>query len=287
MNTPLSIRSASRTEFETVIGWASKEGWNPGCGDLEVFYNVDPDGFLMGWIEDEPVSSISVVRYGDDFGFLGFYIVHPDHRGAGIGLETWNAGMAHLGDCSVGLDGVVEQQDNYAKSGFDYIGRNVRFIGEPVQVPLELSNLNTGPLGKEHLSSVLALDKRAFGTQRNQFLIDWCLLGKTDDRHSFVAFEANEIVGFATIRKCVTGYKIAPLFSQSAASAACLFNTMIKTIGPGHQVTIDVPMINKQAKVIAERAGLHPAFETARMVRGSKPQIDWNQVFGITSFELG
>ena len=287
MNPSLAIRSASRAEFATAINWAAEEGWNPGLGDLDAFYNVDPKGFYMGWLGDEPVSSISVVRYGNDFGFLGFYIVHPDHRGSGIGLETWNAGMAHLGDCSVGLDGVVEQQDNYAKSGFDYIGRNVRFTGAPVQVPLEPLNLNTEPLGKEHLSSILALDKRAFGKSRNQFLIDWCLHGKSFDRRSFVAFEAGKITGFATIRKCVTGYKIGPLFSQSAASAACLFNTMIKTIGPGHQVTIDVPMNNHQAKVIAERAGLYPAFETARMVRGSKPRIYWNQVFGITSFELG
>jgi hypothetical protein len=287
MNPSLSIRSASRAEFATAINWAAEEGWNPGLGDLDAFFNVDPKGFYMGWLGDEPVSSISVVRYGDDFGFLGFYIVHPDHRGSCIGLKTWNAGLAHLKGRAIGLDGVVDQQGNYAKSGFDYVGRSIRFTGEPKPLPHCMCDLHTAPMAQEHLSSVLALDKRAFGKSRNQFLMDWCLHGKSFDRRSFVAFEDGKITGFATIRKCITGYKIGPLFSQSITIAACLFNTLINDIGTGHQVAIDVPLANPESTTMAERAGLQPTFETARMVRGPKPEIDWSTVFGITTFELG
>lgn len=73
----LMIRTASENEFAVAIEWAKSEGWNPGLDDLSAFYAADPGGFLMGFLDDEPVSSISVVRYGDEFGFLGFYIVHP------------------------------------------------------------------------------------------------------------------------------------------------------------------------------------------------------------------
>lgn len=59
----------------------------------------------MGFAVDQPVSSISVVRYGSDYGFLGFYIVHPEYRGAGIGMATWNAGIAYLKARTVGVDG--------------------------------------------------------------------------------------------------------------------------------------------------------------------------------------
>ncbi len=106
------IRTASAEEFATAVDWAAAEGWNPGLDDLAASHAADPGGFLMGFDGDEPVSSISVVRYGDDFGFLGFYIVRPDWRGRGIGLDIWNAGMARLEGRTVGLDGVVAQQEN-------------------------------------------------------------------------------------------------------------------------------------------------------------------------------
>ena len=81
----LTIRPATVGEFATAVDWAAAEGWNPGIGDLEAFHDIDPDGFLMGFEDGEPVSSISVVRYDERFGFLGFYIVRADRRGRGAG----------------------------------------------------------------------------------------------------------------------------------------------------------------------------------------------------------
>jgi len=77
----LSIRPASRAELDTLIDWAAAEGWNPGHHDGDAFHATDPGGFLIGWLGDEPVAAVSVVAYDDGFGFLGFYICHPDHRG--------------------------------------------------------------------------------------------------------------------------------------------------------------------------------------------------------------
>src|SRR5690606_7258828 len=127
----VALRSGSAAEFAVAVEWAAAEGWNPGLDDLAAFHGTDPYGFFMGWIGSKPVSSISVVRYGATFGFLGFYIVHVDHRGTGAGLATWNHGMAYLQGRTVGLDGVVSQQANYRKCGFVLAGRNVRHSGVP------------------------------------------------------------------------------------------------------------------------------------------------------------
>lgn len=63
-------------------------------------------------------------------GFLGFYIVIPSRRRQKIGMALWRAGMQLLSSCrNVGLDGVVEQQPNYRKSGFTYAYANVRYEG--------------------------------------------------------------------------------------------------------------------------------------------------------------
>jgi ribosomal protein S18 acetylase RimI-like enzyme len=125
----IDIRPMTRQELERAIDWAAAEGWNPGLNDANCFHATDPGGFLLGLIDDKPVATISVVKYGDRFGFLGFYIVKPEYRGAGNGLKIWNAGLEYLKGRTIGLDGVVAQQDNYQKSGFTLAYRNVRYQG--------------------------------------------------------------------------------------------------------------------------------------------------------------
>ncbi|MCT7656347.1 GNAT family N-acetyltransferase [Oceanimonas sp. NS1] len=78
-----------------------------------------PHGFLIGLLDDEPIATLSVIKYDDSFGFLGFYIVKPEYRGKGHGIEIWKAGINYLQDLNIGLDGVVDQQENYRKSGFN------------------------------------------------------------------------------------------------------------------------------------------------------------------------
>ena len=131
------IRAMSLREIGIAIDWAAAEGWNPGVNDAACFHAADPDGFLAGLLDDELVATISVVRYGASFGFLGLYIVKPAHRGCGYGLSLWNAGLAHLGQRTIGLDGVVAQQDNYRRSGFGLAYRNVRYQGAKVSQPPE------------------------------------------------------------------------------------------------------------------------------------------------------
>ena len=87
------VASATEAEFSSAIEWAADEGWNPGLDDLAAFHAADPQGFLLGRLDGEPVTSISVVRYGRDFGFLGFYIAKPGLRGEGYGWQTWQAGL--------------------------------------------------------------------------------------------------------------------------------------------------------------------------------------------------
>ena len=50
-------------------------------------------------------------------------------RGRGHGLRIWNAAVAHAGGRTIGLDGVVAQQDNYKKSGFVLAYSNIRYGG--------------------------------------------------------------------------------------------------------------------------------------------------------------
>ncbi|MEK9971734.1 MAG: GNAT family N-acetyltransferase, partial [Ferrovibrio sp.] len=130
MSAGFTIQVMSRAQLDTAVDWAANEGWNPGLNDAGIFHAADPQGFLVGLQDGEPVACISVVRYGHRYGFLGFYIAAPGWRGKGRGFAVWEAGLQHLNERTVGLDGVVAQQDNYRKSGFVLAHRNIRYGGE-------------------------------------------------------------------------------------------------------------------------------------------------------------
>ena len=283
----LDIRPAGPDEFATAVEWAAGEGWNPGLDDLAAFHAADPDGFLMGFADGEPVSSISVVRYGEDYGFLGFYIVRPDHRGRGTGIATWNAGMAHLGDRIIGLDGVVAQQDNYKKSGFELAGRNIRHTGVPARGETPDPPCEIRPVAADDFPVLAAYDRAHFPADRSGFLRQWPLPPPGVRRTTLAAVAGGAILGYGTIRECRTGFKIGPLFADAANVAGALFAALLATLPEGAEVSLDTPEDNAAAVEMALKAGLRPVFETARMYRGPAPFLPLDRIYGITTFELG
>jgi Acetyltransferase (GNAT) domain/Acetyltransferase (GNAT) family len=273
------IRAMSRSELEVAIGWARDEGWNPGLHDATPFHAADPEGFLVGVLDGRPISSISVVRYGQTFGFLGFYIVIPDMRGRGYGYRLWQAGMARLSGRLVGLDGVPAQQDNYRRSGFELAYRNVRYGGTaPAGRAAGLLDARTVPF-----EQLLAFDARLFPAPRPGFLAGWISLPESG---ALAAVEDGELRGFGVRRRCGNGHKIGPLYATSRDIAEQLFDGLCEGIA-GEPVFLDVPEPNAEAVALAEGSDLAPAFETARMYTGPAPAIELTQLYGVTTFELG
>lgn len=283
----LVIRAVGADEFQTAIDWAMDEGWNPGLDDLQVFHAADPKGFLMGFRGGDPVSSISVVRYGDDYGFLGFYIAHPGARGTGAGIAIWNAGMAHLEGRTVGLDGVVAQQDNYKKSGFVLAGRNIRYQGIPDIGTVTAPGVDIRDVTPGDLAALLPYDRSFFGAPRDDFASEWACPGKRIQRRGMIAVADGSLAGYGVIRECLRGYKIGPLFADTQAVATALFAALLGRAAPDADITIDPPEDNRKATRFAEQAGMAPVFETARMYKGAAPDLPIDRIFGLTTFELG
>lgn len=276
------IRPITRPELDLPLQWAADEGWNPGLDDADAFHAADPNGFFMAFLDGEPIASISVVRYDDMFGFLGLYIVRPGYRGRGYGIGLWQAGLRHLDGCVVGLDGVVAQQANYARSGFAFAHRNVRYGGELQGAPSPPSP-RVEPIGPQLVAAVLDYDRRFFPAGRPAFLRSWL---DPDRRRAFAFVDAGRLRGYGVIRACRTGFKIGPLFADSPAIAEALFRA-VAAEAAGALLFIDVPEPNADAAALASRFGLAPIFETARMYRGPAPDLPLDGIFGITSLELG
>jgi GNAT superfamily N-acetyltransferase len=283
MTSSFEIRTMSRSDLQTAIDWARNEGWNPGADDLDPFHAADPAGYFMGFVDNEPVSCISAVRYGDTFGFIGFYICHPEYRGKGYGFPVWQHGMAYLEGRTIGLDGVVDQQDNYGKSGFEPAHRNIRQGGiSVVDAPMDS---RVSMLGQGIFQSVHDYDSAFFPASRTDFLRAWTA-PMSNSRRGFVFVEDGDVKGYGVVRQCEEGFKIGPLFADTPEIADLLFRTLAGQV-KGQTVYLDTPEPNEDALALAERYELSPVFETARMYRGTAPVLPLSRTYGITTFELG
>ena len=284
-NQTLIIRSMTRDEIDTAIQWAADEGWNPGIYDAAPFRATDHDGFLIGLLGDEKIAMVSAVKYGEGFGFIGFFIVKPEYRKQGYGLKIWQAAVERLAGRNIGLDGVLAEQGNYRKSGFRLAHRNIRYRvdgGGPMPPMADSAKIVSMP----HLSldEVVAYDSGFFPEARREFLKSWLNLPFST---TLGIREGGKLVGFSVLRKCQEGFKIGPLFADRPDLAETLFLAMRAQTREDELVFLDVPETNPAALALAQRYGMMPVFETARMYTKEAPDLSPLRTFGITTFELG
>lgn len=277
------VRTGNKNELEIAVSWAAREGWNPGLHDVESFFATDPHGYFVGFLDNEPIASLSAVSYGPDFGFLGFYIVKPEHRGKGYGWKLWQEALKHLPTQNIGLDGVVAQQENYKKSGFKLAYRNIRYEGKGKKLKKEIASEFIVPLSTISLKLVLDYDRQVFPADRQTFLQFWF---RQPESLALGYRKDGKLLGYGMVRKCQAGYKVGPLFADDEKIADELFQRFRSFVGES-KIYLDVPEMNKPAVKLAERYNMKPMFETARMYTKTPPDIDLKKIFGVTTFELG
>jgi GNAT superfamily N-acetyltransferase len=277
----LRIRAMRPNEIAIAADWAAAEGWNPGHSDAQCFACVDPHGFLIGEIDGAAAATISCVNYDERFAFLGFYIVRPDLRGHGYGLRIWKAAIAHAADRTIGLDGVVAQQENYKKSGFRLAYANIRYGG--IVRAVEPTPAGVTVLADVAPAALEADDRTVFPARRSAFLRAWISAPGHVGR---ALVRDGRLCAWGVIRPCRTGCKIGPLVADDRAAAEAVFAALVAAAGGG-EVFLDVPSVNQEAVALARDHGLAPVFETARMYTGAIDAVRLERVFGVTTFELG
>ena len=282
----LSVEQMTLADLNLATEWAATEGWNPGLHDAPIFYQTDPQGFFVGKIDGNPVASISAVRYGLEYGFIGFYIVAPEYRDHGYGGHLILHARKHLeGFRSVGLDGVDAQQANYARHGAVYAHDNHRFEGhgpgEVIPLPHGAKML---PLAEIPFELVLDYDRRHFPADRSGFMNAWI---NQPDSLALGILCSSTLAGFGVRRRSLTGYRIGPLFADDSEAASALISELRQGLRVEEPFYMDVPAFNLHAMALAEQLGMKTAFHTARMYLGEAPVLPTSEIYGITSLELG
>ena len=281
----IGLKKLNKSDLTTLINWASIEGWNPGRYDAEVFWNTDPNGFYGFYYDDKLIAGGAIISYNKEYGFMGLFIVHKDFRNKGIGKKLWHFRRDCLinrlnTNASIGMDGVLAMQPFYNKGGFNIAYRDERYEFKSDTIPF---STNVDLINKDDFEKIIEYDITYFGCQRTIFLKNWLQMPESK---AIKYTENNKTLGYAVIRKAETGYKIGPLFANNKKIAEELFKSCL-SIAPNDSVFLDIPTTNQNAVSLVKKYKGKYVFECARMYYGEIPKIDVNNIYGITTFELG
>jgi len=290
MSNALEIRGMTRAEVDELVGWAAREGWNPGLHDAELFWAADPAAFVAADLDGELIGGGAITSYGGEFGFMGFFIVRPQYRGRGLGNGLWHARRDRLlarlrPGAGIGMDGVFTMQDYYAAGGFVFSHRDLRFRVEmPARPATALaSREDIVPLAAVAFDQVLDYDRSCFPASRPTFLRGWI---SQPDALALGCQRDGRLSGYGVVRRCREGCKIGPLFADDARAAEALY-AHLAGFAAGGPLYLDVPENNPAAIGFVRQHRMSEVFGCARMYLGPPPALAHERIFGVTTFELG
>lgn len=290
MSEKIDIRQMTRDEVDDLVRWAALEGWNPGLHDAGIFWETDPEAFIAAELDGEVIGGGAITAYGGEFGFMGFFVVRPEFRRRGFGDTLWHARRDRLiarldPGASIGMDGVFDMQPYYAKGGFDFSHRNIRyrFVGTPSGDETGAIDETILDLGDVPFDEVQAYDRTCFPAARPSFLRAWI---SQPEAGALGIQRQGRLCGYGVIRRCLEGYKVGPLFADDERAATTLYARFVE-FAEGDPIFLDVPENNPAAMSLVRRFGMDEVFGCARMYLGPAPDLHHHRIFGVTTFELG
>ena len=290
--------SAAEVRSNHVKG-AINEGWRPTIDDHEIYFATDPTGFFVGELDGKVVCCTSVVKYGEEFAFGGYYMVEKPYRGKGYGLAMYDYTMSFTKDRNWAIDGVLENIPLYEKWGFKsaWINRRMLFNVSHCVAHLDKFHPPAGvlvqPAEQVDLDLLSVYDTTAFGAPHHLYLK--ALLKAPNAINLAATNSSGDIVGFVSARRTISeedGWKIAPLFADDGQIARTLLKHIYKELAkevPKRKVaTMDIPVdINPEAKALAEKLNGTFLWDLSRMFTKRPLDTPKEKVFSFTSAELG
>ncbi|HTE29173.1 MAG TPA: GNAT family N-acetyltransferase, partial [Chryseolinea sp.] len=167
----ISFRQMTMVDIPTGLQLCRAAGWNQVSSDWELFLKCNPEGARVVVDEqDRIVGTVTTIRYGGVFGWIGMLLVDPAERRKGLGTKLLvEANTILSGESTIRLDATSAGREVYRQFGFNdelTIARMQRasFSGRLDNIEL------VSPVGANDMDEIMSWDARVFAADRRQLL---------------------------------------------------------------------------------------------------------------------
>ena len=281
-----AVKAVNQEEWKSIVSaWMKGEEWDHGIDDEVRFFNVDPNGFFIGYVDETPVSCLSAIKSNDQYAHMGHYIVRSDYRGQGWGARLAEHGFQYLEGYNIAIYGIRNQAKNFEKLGFVPHYKTYRFIlKHQKKANIALNDHDMDEIQQHNLADFIQYDAFMSGIDRTKLFELW-FSGK--GRKGYLYKENGCILGAISIRPSFEGYWIGPFYAQNVQVLTQLFYKALETVPLGSNITIDVPEMADDFLNLLKQHDITEQAQTFHMHRGAALVGQLQYLQAIASLELG
>ena len=249
----IAIRRLERGDLPFAQEVRELAGWNQTDRDWERLLTHEPEGCFLATLDGAPAGTATTTTHGDEVGWIGMVLVHPDLRKRGVATQLLVGCIEYLERkvrC-IKLDATPAGLPVYEKLGFVEESHLARWEGRaPRRIPDASPDASTLPL---------SLDRKAFGADRAAYLVR-------------LARDSTSIVrddGYAFFRPGSRANYLGPVVARTPGIGRELVLSALAT-RPGEPVFWDIPEGNGPAQALARDIGFSLQRPLVRMRLGER-----------------
>jgi GNAT superfamily N-acetyltransferase len=282
----MMFRKMESADIPSGLSLCRSAGWNQLSRDWEIFLIHDPQGNSVCVNENgNVVGTVTTIRYGNHFAWIGMVLVDPAHQRKGIGLGLLEESLQVLkNENCVKLDATPAGRQVYVKLGFEDEYGLSRMSASSFNTQQLISSPTATALTSENIESVSTLDMQVFGADR-MTLLSWMLDGAPE--LAFKVGEGDQLKGYCFGRHGYRFTHIGPVVATTAEVAKNLVSVALKQC-ENKPVILDVPHHDQSWRGWLESVGFSELRPFIRMYSGNNqwPGIPENQ-YAILGPEFG
>ena len=258
------LKQMETNDIGILLDMAHAEGWSSDVFEFELFHKLNPGGCFTSIADKKVVGGVMTFTYPNS-GRIGNLIVHKKYRMRGFGKALFRKGLQHLsGLPTIFLCASPMAMGLYSDFGFKKISNINRWECKSVTFDMHESNRNP--------KLVLAMDKKYWCEDRS------LMLSQMLTNRSYI-FNEGAWLGFGQVDDHWT---IGPWEATDKDSALDILKRAMVN-GNNQHIMVDVPALNTSAWDILTVMGFEVVGKTVLMCRGTFPDIDFDNIYGLAS----
>ena len=266
MKRDISLRRMTAADLPFADSLRNLAGWNQTMQDWARLLALSPEGCFIAEWNGTAAGTATTICYGQELGWIGMLLVHPDFRRRGIGRSLLDRCLEYLRGCDVGcikLDATSEGKLLYDRLGFQEEWPLTRWECHHFQRPTSVAGTEVRPYTNADAEPVEQLDRKAFGAPRPE--LSQSLFAGECER---LVHQTNRgITGYVTLREGARALYLGPLVASSSSSGDLLINTLLFR-ATGNAIFWDIPDANAAAVAFAQELGFTAQRHLVRMFLG-------------------